>query len=900
MGGLAGGFWAPKKRKDNGKDKEKEAAGTEVLTDRIATEKYSGYFLDSDAETEFVQVNQGQRRLWLLLTAFFFLFLDALFFGLTYSQEDFVNTVRKSITMSSAAFLMGIGFWYPFAPFLFEKLVAGGIVVWVFSMTILREGIIVPVAETEDLLQREILTLALDIVFVVTLLMVIPLRRPTLLAVVGLVFGIQIAAGVCLVTVNGLEGGIEPTPIFGALAAYMVLFAVSLILAREEHATRVMFFNVQNQKLRIDQLLDEVYGLIRVKGTSNNQATSSAERLVGLLTGAIEELRWQENVMRAQMIKRAHRDSQQLPLDVDDPQRETSPFSSPMPINHLYAGGDNSDTEGDALQGLPLMTSEEEGVMVHFLSSNFTRQRVYAHPTGGAVSRRRSSVFFPGDEVAPPPPVRSVSCQQRVEEEVDRLLSPFEPLIPSSLGKRPPDSHTHAPKPQLQLCVYEELNGKKEREQADLTKASALEWNTDIKELEERDNEINSAFSPRRVPLPSGSGLKIKNTLPIIGLQLLRPYLSDPLNLKDLSPVLNFVHLVGFRLYGAASGTVQYQSEHFDKKLKEARELSEAVKEYGDLQGAHLLMYFCVLLKLIYLTRIMEDVITSDEWSCADKELGDNGASAWLSVIPSSGWLRFPPAVYRVAIRIHLGLGIPEMRRAGVCVCGSPLNPRGHHAQKYPNGGGVHWCHEQVKGAFIQILRGLHHTHVLEETTLGYLGVATDSHLADQKNKRADIFASLSNGDTILADVFVTFPISSNTARLRTRSKTAGAAAKTKSEEKQRKYAVTARLVGLRFVPLVFETFGRPDGETVSFVKELVRITGSRAGFSTEGEMRAVQARLTDRYWKVLGCTLQRYVAINVLTSAFHSRGQRGPFQPASLLGREFLIQLAHERDRFV
>eukprot|EP00820_Chromera_velia_P004464 Cvel_17486.t1-p1 / transcript=Cvel_17486.t1 / gene=Cvel_17486 / organism=Chromera_velia_CCMP2878 / gene_product=hypothetical protein / transcript_product=hypothetical protein / location=Cvel_scaffold1400:445-8529(-) / protein_length=1259 / sequence_SO=supercontig / SO=protein_coding / is_pseudo=false len=458
--------------------------------------------------------------------------------------------------------------------------------------------------------------------------------------------------------------------------------------------------------------------------------------------------------------------------------------------------------------------------------------------------------------------------------------------------------------------------------------------------------------------------------------------------------------LTGFRLCGAASGTVQYQSEHFDKKLREARELSEAVEEYGDPQGAHLLMRFCVLPKLIYLTRVMGDVITSDEWSCADKKLGEswarimglseqewgqgevqnqaylpqyqgglgltcfrttatagllgscgvtlsdvvqrltdqaflgqgqapereafsalpwlqaskrefkraeaavesvklkanyplrhgwnsmfdvwwrassgqeqqkitdaihrscrvylfskvqlseqvrlhscsgNGASARLSAIPSSGWLRFPPVVYRVAIRIRLGLGIPEMRRAGVCVCGSPLNPRGHHTQKCPNGEGVHWRHEQVKRAFTQILRRLRHTHVLEETTLGHLGVATDSHLADQRNKRADIFASLSNSDTILADVSITFPISSDAARLRTRSKTAGAAAKTKSEEKQRKYVVAARSVGLRFIPLVFETFGRPDRETVSFVKELVGIAGSKAGFSTEGEMRAVQ-----------------------------------------------------------
>uniref|UniRef100_A0A0G4HD04 Uncharacterized protein n=1 Tax=Chromera velia CCMP2878 TaxID=1169474 RepID=A0A0G4HD04_9ALVE len=275
-------------------------------------------------------------------------------------------------------------------------------------------------------------------------------------------------------------------------------------------------------------------------------------------------------------------------------------------------------------------------------------------------------------------------------------------------------------------------------------------------------------------------------------------------------------------------------------------------------------------------------------------------ASAWLSAIPSSGWLRFPPAVYRVALHIRLGLPIPEIRRAGLCVCGSLLNPRGHHAQKCPNRGGVHWQHEQIKGAFTQILRGLRHTHVLEETTFGHLGVTTDSRLTEERNKRVNLFASLSNGDTLLANVSVTFPISSDASRLRTRSKTVRAAAKTKSEEKVRKYAVAARAVGLRFVPLVFETFGRPDRETVSFVKELVSVASSRAGFLTEGELMAVHAQLTDRYWKILGYTLQRYVAINILTSAFHGRSQRGPFQLVFLLGWEFSMQLSHERDRFV
>jgi len=74
----------------------------------------------------------------------------------------------------------------------------------------------------------------------------------------------------------------------------------------------------------------------------------------------------------------------------------------------------------------------------------------------------------------------------------------------------------------------------------------------------------------------------------------------------------------------------------------------------------------------------------------------------------------------------------------------------------------------------------------------------------------------------------------------------------------------------------------------------------NRAGVVLETSMNTVRSCLTDRYWKILGCTLQRYVAINILTSAFHDRGQRDPFQPASLLGRELSTQLSYDREVFV
>uniref|UniRef100_A0A0G4HAC7 Reverse transcriptase domain-containing protein n=1 Tax=Chromera velia CCMP2878 TaxID=1169474 RepID=A0A0G4HAC7_9ALVE len=101
--------------------------------------------------------------------------------------------------------------------------------------------------------------------------------------------------------------------------------------------------------------------------------------------------------------------------------------------------------------------------------------------------------------------------------------------------------------------------------------------------------------------------------------QGLRECLSAYLSSPGIIP-----SLVSFRLCGAASGTTEYQRAHFDKKLKEARELSQAVEGYGNPQGAHLLFRFYVLPKLIYLTRIMGDVIALGEWSQADRELDES------------------------------------------------------------------------------------------------------------------------------------------------------------------------------------------------------------------------------------------------------------------------------------
>eukprot|EP00820_Chromera_velia_P003493 Cvel_3304.t2-p1 / transcript=Cvel_3304.t2 / gene=Cvel_3304 / organism=Chromera_velia_CCMP2878 / gene_product=hypothetical protein / transcript_product=hypothetical protein / location=Cvel_scaffold131:20652-21017(-) / protein_length=122 / sequence_SO=supercontig / SO=protein_coding / is_pseudo=false len=104
---------------------------------------------------------------------------------------------------------------------------------------------------------------------------------------------------------------------------------------------------------------------------------------------------------------------------------------------------------------------------------------------------------------------------------------------------------------------------------------------------------------------------------------------------------------------------------------------------------------------------------------------------------------------------------------------------------------------------------------------------------------------------------------------------------------KNDRYGEIYHKIGFRFVPLVFETYGRPGKGVVRFLKEVAKLGVGRVR-GGEGD-EAVQARLMDRYYKLLSCTLQRFVAANLLSSIHSRRGTRGPFQPDSegLLRRE-------------
>uniref|UniRef100_A0A0G4I742 Uncharacterized protein n=1 Tax=Chromera velia CCMP2878 TaxID=1169474 RepID=A0A0G4I742_9ALVE len=234
MGGLAGGLWAEKGTTAG------EGRETNFLD-------HDTYFLDQDAENDFIYNHQGKRRVGLLLAASVCFAFDILDFGAmeviggnqTDPQSEAgglegMNLLRKIGTMTANAFLLCIALWYPFAPVHFEKLVAGGILLYVFSMSILREGVTTKFASPEDIILVEAILVALNTMFVVMILIVLPLRRPTMCTVIGGACVIQVATVVSLVVMNRPDMRTAVTASFGIWVTGTVLVTVGFGLAREE------------------------------------------------------------------------------------------------------------------------------------------------------------------------------------------------------------------------------------------------------------------------------------------------------------------------------------------------------------------------------------------------------------------------------------------------------------------------------------------------------------------------------------------------------------------------------------------------------------------------------------------------------------------------------------------
>uniref|UniRef100_A0A0G4ICK0 Uncharacterized protein n=1 Tax=Chromera velia CCMP2878 TaxID=1169474 RepID=A0A0G4ICK0_9ALVE len=83
------------------------------------------------------------------------------------------------------------------------------------------------------------------------------------------------------------------------------------------------------------------------------------------------------------------------------------------------------------------------------------------------------------------------------------------------------------------------------------------------------------------------------------------------------------INTAGYKLMGAAGGEDSFVGGLFKEKVGDAVRLGKRVEAYGDPQGAFFLFRYCVFPKLMYLTRVIGERISMNDWGRVDREMGE-------------------------------------------------------------------------------------------------------------------------------------------------------------------------------------------------------------------------------------------------------------------------------------
>uniref|UniRef100_A0A0G4ICL1 Uncharacterized protein n=1 Tax=Chromera velia CCMP2878 TaxID=1169474 RepID=A0A0G4ICL1_9ALVE len=352
-----------------------------------------------------------------------------------------------------------------------------------------------------------------------------------------------------------------------------------------------MFSKIGVQKTRIDRLNDELEDLLKVKSSG-----SSVERLVEILSATTAELRKQEALLespstnsaplnRGAMARQTRRLIKELNeatalasnaehlLDINLPQtirqmdqagRGTSMSPQLLPTSSQGQFSPPPQSPQGGVQKRSLMslvsshdeaddTGSQDERMMQFLSANFVRQRNRAD-----VLRPRRVALSPnskGGHLGPVTLIRQATTKAEMNAAVDIVLQPFEPNLPISLGTvRSCRDFGTMPIPPAEEDY--ESDGGAEKEKEGLGRSGSptreVEWNLDPSVLEGQEIvltydmmalEGQSPVTPARQGFPVSSDLHVGGAIPLVGLQLLRPYIVEPLGQTGLYRILNFLLL---------------------------------------------------------------------------------------------------------------------------------------------------------------------------------------------------------------------------------------------------------------------------------------------------------------------------------------------------------------------
>jgi hypothetical protein len=262
----------------------------------------------------------------------------------------------------------------------------------------------------------------------------------------------------------------------------------------------------------------------------------------------------------------------------------------------------------------------------------------------------------------------------------------------------------------------------------------------------------------------------------------------------------------------------------------------------------------------------------SSAFSARIHSLSGKGATAWTRAFPSIRQLTFTNTQFRTATYLMLGQPLPEMEKMRQCLCGSALNPDGlgmHYVTKACRQGlrlstvghGLTARHNAMTNAWAYLARRAGVKVTIEQQVLPNM----------PPMQRGDItFHDLDDTHgTCVGDVLVSSIFSAD-GTVRPAAREAGGVVKVGEKEKREKY----KNLGAKFLPLVFETFGRMNTTAEDTLKLLAKKETNRGFEHTsmddeeegleEGEWSRVYSMAIGRSRQVLSSVLAKEVALSV------------------------------------
>ena len=246
-----------------------------------------------------------------------------------------------------------------------------------------------------------------------------------------------------------------------------------------------------------------------------------------------------------------------------------------------------------------------------------------------------------------------------------------------------------------------------------------------------------------------------------------------------------------------------------------------------------------------------------DWWSAASlvdrarlNSAGGAGA-CWVTTIPVNKTRELSPASYRTCMRLRLGLALPELeiaQRAGrrTCVCSTPFDTHGHHILACPQTGALTWRHTAVLKAIEVACRAtgcvVHHEVVADAAS----------------NKRFDAVLVDADARRVLAiDLSIVTPLGASLTSESVRLP--GTRAALQEREKRSKYrreverrreqaaaGNNAVAETFEFLPVVFESLGRPGTDVFKFLRDITD-SARRRWIAVGGDEHQFNAGFTRR-----------------------------------------------------